>query len=1385
MTNLTDIRPTANTWTVDKKKTIRYAPDCQVYINGDTTIPGCHKCGGRIDVQEFIINVSVELGVDPSSTSCSLSLSVPTHHIHNFVSGGECKLIPGLELHIYMKGYFPVTNMFDGPQEAYGDGEDLTGFPHVPMYHTFHGVIISSDVSYSGGFQNISLSGAGMMHFWQYQQISISASQFGAKPQGSKLKTTLIGHNFNGKTPYAIIYNLFHDVAGAAAGVGFALKAEGNQTAKSSVTGDSLFSMNLQYWKERFSTRMINLRMHGASGEVFNAAQSSFLARISTSGLELLSKEAILLGKQQNNNAKKSNLFSQAIQLGIISETRDVVTGEIRYSTGLNFTDTQAVSNSGVTEQFNLGAIQAYVQSISQYGEVNLFESTYETKMDMVQQVCDKTGFEFYQDADGDFVFKPPMYNLDTSSSRIYRLEDEDIIDISFSMKEPEATYVTIKGSHFKNLKDTGTEGEFGTRGQYIDYKLVAQYGWREGSMETDFFTNPRAMFYACVNRLDILNIQTYSGSATIPLRPELRQGYPVYIPYLDSFYYVTNISHSFSFGGGCTSSLELSARRKKFYPPTIPGKLGVDAVALDNTYYPKRALEVIDGGGNPRLAGFPNVVLALDTEVINPLFFSVGSDLTDVTNPVVVRNLIELAKQYGILIADTSDPNYNPTEGPFLLAMSDTENAELDPNGTAVKSSDIPNETSTTSSSKEPRKVYFTNLLSSAQQYSKLQSTSLIEYNVENVKQMKLAAIQDIRETEIPNIDSFIQLETNLLAELGSDASDEIKKVTNEKIAALNADKKSFQERITRLEKDIEELTEEKVKELNSEGAADEGAASLIRNLIDQVSDYFKKSIGGGDGPSVSKTAAYLDLLSDKKASFVSNQVPGHFRYFSASHPNPKFQGMSTIKASSQEGPSASSDMEKLVIKKRVSGFLRYPITSDPSGRLPEAEYGDVEVVNGLRVLTGSKQDTVLSTDQIQTLSFCKHTVKNSSGETFYRYGQVFTGVNTKYETLALNSFITGYGNKGLFDTIRVIHKSTWDSFFTFSVTSITVGGITRDIVIPSTVSIFPDTILIGNQTISVDIGVLQAQQLVFGTSNSVNATKTTSEFISRALTTELMNRVNKYLNDEWVTLNDKYPTTVETSSPERVNEEQFFSQLVKELSKGTMNFISGSNVKLETEKPQTFYTPVFPVSDEKGYEVYGMYRYGRGLSIVGDVSLDRVNFADPFQFASPEAVENFTKKMKGETSSDVATTSGQATDIPVPQKPITEAERLLIESIQKNPETPVDVLQYIANATQTGVGLSNWIQNSKEYTRKIIAPNIPINLAQIRPITNLNICDCRIQEASVALDMLATEGFVEILPRDVDQITQQVANDMQIRGEQWEENKKILSGEIILPNS
>ena len=659
-------RPYVGTWKLNNRQVIKHTPDAMVYINGDLALPGCPTCSGKIDIQKFITQVSVDPSTEGPATA-SVSLHVPRHQGDGLVRDGNFIIKPGLEIHIYLRGYYPVKGLTGQITKEQAGGLDVTNAVQYPYYLVHHGVLTDVNHEYSGGEHTATLSSADMLHFWQYQRMSTNGALFGARPMNSKVNMSLVGHNMTGMSPYAIIYQLFRDVQGSAGGVEFALGNKTNAAANSTVIGESLFSLSILYWQKRFSQTMMSLRMYGADGTLYNSFQAAYLARL---GQDDPAKIAKKVGAKNAQSSERNPVKDAAAR----------VTGWDPYS--LNLGASGASNNEDGQLGINVAQLQAFTSDISQWGNVNFWESQYATKLEIANNVKEAAGFEFYQDVDGDIVFKPPFYNLDTSDSRVYRIEDIDIISFSAASKEPDATVVKVTGGHFRNQTGTGLENnEWGTRAEFIDYRLVAQFGWRQQTFETTYHTDSQAMFFACVARFDIFNIGMNSATATIPIRPELRPGYPVYFAALDCYYYLHSFNHSFSFGGQCTTTLNLVGKRAKFFAPGKAPEDGSPAqitnIHLNNMQEPALPLQISEVDGEaiaPKLQGFPNVVMTLDTTGINPLSFSMSTNPADLQTEAAIRNLIKQALMGRLSVlqqasdSEGADEATRATDGPWEI---------------------------------------------------------------------------------------------------------------------------------------------------------------------------------------------------------------------------------------------------------------------------------------------------------------------------------------------------------------------------------------------------------------------------------------------------------------------------------------------------------------------------------------------------------------------------------------------------------------------------------------------------------------------------------------------------------------------------------------------
>jgi hypothetical protein len=880
-------RPYAGTWKLNNRQVVKYTPDALVFLNGDTSLPGCPRCRGRIDIQQYVTSLSVEAGTEPTSHSASIQLTLPRVQGQQLFVDGYNVLRPGLEVNIFMRGYFQVRGLFShlpDPQEVDAQqGTDISNFPNptendrldltnyatYPYYPVFHGVVTQVTYDYSDGFYTGTLQCASLLHFWNFQNITTAAAWLALdkKPNNDPGRPTLQGNNLNNMHPFGIIYTLYKDVAGAATGVEYALSEASNLDAVSETAQGAaqLYDQITLYWTQRFKTRIQNLRMYGVNGQLFNSAQQAWLGSAGTRDVDRLLPGSTYNDPTTTNTSKDptSARWSVAKALGLASAGSDFVYSPLINSEG---------------EQVSLSVLDmfAFSQSIAELGVTNEWTSTYQTKMDVAQQVMEITGYEFYQDVDGDLVFKPPFWNLDTSTNRYYRLEDQDIINISFTEKEPQATFIIVRGTWFKGITDvvSNSNGPTSNRALYIDYKLVAQFGWRPAAtLDITYATDPKILFWIAVARLDQVNVDTFSASCTIPIRPELRPGYPVYVPFVDCYYYISQLSHSFAFGGQCTTNLVLTCRRAKFHAPgelkaVDPGQSAIDLIRLDRPDLPPRPLQAYDQGfvfgqgvsqGVPRIVGFPNVVLALDPRKMNPNYTVIGLGVEWFDQTKGDADLL-----FSLLQRDVD-----------LLDAFEAVGYEVGPDGKQR----ISDPTQITRfklrySSNPDQYVEFDlkKLEGAFADYQRYRSNILA---LENQVTYQQRAVQQALGLE------------NVYASLDKQGQRGI---------ANRSDVESARSELGRLQSKLESERAALEQARSSEGAL-EGinlVALIFEALQPTGNKPIRRKVDGIAGSDV--TASYFETLSHLKNQYMANSLPGHYRYYSSAHPDEAMQGQPVI---------------------------------------------------------------------------------------------------------------------------------------------------------------------------------------------------------------------------------------------------------------------------------------------------------------------------------------------------------------------------------------------------------------------------------------------------------------------------------------------------------
>jgi hypothetical protein len=98
-------RPYVGNWQINKTL-VRHTPDAIVYINGHPEFVTCPSCNKKFDFNKYVTSVTCDAGVEPSA-GASVRLSVPKSVTEVFSHDGNYVLKPGLEVTIFMRGYFP------------------------------------------------------------------------------------------------------------------------------------------------------------------------------------------------------------------------------------------------------------------------------------------------------------------------------------------------------------------------------------------------------------------------------------------------------------------------------------------------------------------------------------------------------------------------------------------------------------------------------------------------------------------------------------------------------------------------------------------------------------------------------------------------------------------------------------------------------------------------------------------------------------------------------------------------------------------------------------------------------------------------------------------------------------------------------------------------------------------------------------------------------------------------------------------------------------------------------------------------------------------------------------------------------------------------------
>ena len=494
------------------------SPDYKIFINGldalpttDTELMGPPEpptIQNPITHRSIIHDVTgadISMSIESVPGTANFTLRVPRHQpeASAYIRGGEITITPMMEIHIYLRGRF----------------NDQT---NAPLYYlAFWGIVSTVQEQYSDGNHSITVQCSDILRWWEITKTMVSPTALQANFM-PLMQLNSLSSIYTPFTAHDIIFDLAkvsmqEFFRPSAINVGELLDGF-KQTKNLRAQAGSIIA----YWERRFKVIRSSLRMYGFAGfgecvaGIFGPDESDSTAKTD--------------GKKDDDKPTTKKLSGMKLVTRVLT-CDDQIQSFLPYKTTAS-------------------------------RDTNQTEGQQRSKLEIAKEIAKNTHWEFFLDPDGTVVFKPPFYNLDVRNNEASVIRDIDIISYTRTETEKGALSmmsVTGRIGHVVNQNDSNINA-----GWWIDFFRAGQFGLRHENREEWRLTDPQAMKYYAQAELVKHNANLQTIDLTIPGRPELRMGYPVYIEQLDCFYYLYGITHSIQSGGSFTTTLSLKGKRTR-----------------------------------------------------------------------------------------------------------------------------------------------------------------------------------------------------------------------------------------------------------------------------------------------------------------------------------------------------------------------------------------------------------------------------------------------------------------------------------------------------------------------------------------------------------------------------------------------------------------------------------------------------------------------------------------------------------------------------------------------------------------------------------------------------------------------------------------------------
>ena len=180
--------------------------------------------------------------------------------------------------------------------------------------------------------------------------------------------------------------------------------------------------------------------------------------------------------------------------------------------------------------------------------------------------------------------------------------------------------------------------------------------------------------------------------------------------------------------------------------------------------------------------------------------------------------------------------------------------------------------------------------------------------------------------------------------------------------------------------------------------------------------------------------------------------------------------------------------------------------------------------------------------------------------------------------------------------------------------------------------------------------------------------------------------------------------------------------------------------------------FSPVFPVSDARGYEHFGSFQYGRGLSIEPGGNYEQIMSSDPFANQDPALIDRLVRaisisRLTRDSNGNIQLTASI-------QQTINE---IAGDQTYANSQGGQIALRWAENSgvhgdrtTMIAAGLANYLMSDRDSVTKLPVNNAAFNLTDLQPQGQQDTCSCRGAESDLLLAAymagVDSQAFIDI---------------------------------------